>query len=226
MTAPGASPAGPQARRAGPVVVLTGPPAAGKTSVGRMLSGRLGTAFVDTDAEIEAAAGKPVGDIFVDDGETAFRDLEREAARRALAADGAVVALGSGAVLDPEIQRSLAGRPVAYLDAGFAAIAKRLGLDRPRVVIPGNPRGRLRGMLEERRHLYERLAAITVPADDLAPEEIADEIEAWLRADGPQPDGPRTGAQPDGAQPDGAQPDGAQAGGAQADGTQRPGQPS
>jgi shikimate kinase len=170
--------------RPGPLIVLTGPPAAGKSVVGKMLSGRLGVAFVDTDAEVEAAAGKPVGDIFVDDGEAAFRDLERAAAHQALAADGAVVALGSGAVLDPEIQRSLAGQPVAFLDAGFTAIAKRLGLDRPRVVIPGNPRGRLRGMLEERRPVYERLATVTVPAGDLAPEEIADEIEAWLETRG------------------------------------------
>jgi shikimate kinase len=161
-------------------VVLTGPPAAGKSVVGQLLSGRLGASFVDTDAEVEAAAGKPVGDIFVDDGEDTFRDLERAAARRALSAGGAVVALGSGAVLDPEVQRQLAGQPVAYLAAGFSAISRRLGLDRPRVVIPGNPRGRLRGMLEERQPVYERLAAFTVDAGELAPEEVADEIEAWL----------------------------------------------
>ena len=163
-----------------PLVILTGPPAAGKSAVGKLLSDRLHTSFVDTDAEIEASAGKPVGDIFVDDGEDAFRDLERAVAGRALNADGAVVALGSGAVLDPDVQQRLAGQPVAYLSAGFPAIAKRLGLDRPRVIIPGNPRGRLRAMLEERRPVYERLATFTVDAGELAPEEIADEIEAWL----------------------------------------------
>ena len=126
-----------------PLVVLVGPPAAGKSVVGTMLAGQFGAPFVDTDAEVEAVAGKPVGDIFVDDGEPAFRDLERAAAERALAAGGAVVALGSGAVLDPGIQRLLTGQPVAYLAAGFTAIARRLGLDRPRVIIPGNPRGRL-----------------------------------------------------------------------------------
>lgn len=163
-----------------PLVVLTGPPAAGKSAVGKLLSDRLNASFVDTDAEIEATAGKPVGDIFVDDGEDAFRDLERAVAARALSAGGAVVALGSGAVLDPGVQQLLAGPPVAYLSAGFNAIARRLGLDRPRVVIPGNPRGRLRTMLEERRPLYERLATFTVDAGELAPEEIADEIQAWL----------------------------------------------
>jgi shikimate kinase len=163
-----------------PLIVLTGPPAAGKSAVGKLLSDRLNTSFVDTDAEIAVAAGKPVGDIFIDDGENAFRDLERAVAGRALSADGAVVALGSGAVLDPEVQQQLAGQPVAYLAADFPVIARRLGLDRPRVVIPGNPRGRLRNLLEERRPVYERLATITVDASELAPEEIADEIEAWL----------------------------------------------
>ena len=187
MTAPGTGlpgdPRGPGQPR-GPLVVLVGPPAAGKSVVGTMLAGQFGAAFVDTDADVEAVAGKPVGDIFVDDGEPAFRDLERAAAARALAADGAVVALGSGAVLDPDIQERLAGQPVAYLAAGFTAIARRLGLDRPRVIIPGNPRGRLRSMLEERRPVYERLAAFTVPSDDLAPEEITDEIAAWLEGQG------------------------------------------
>ncbi|HYZ55090.1 MAG TPA: shikimate kinase [Streptosporangiaceae bacterium] len=169
----------------GPVIVLTGPPAAGKSVVGKLLAGQLGAALVDTDAEVEAVAGKPVGDIFVEDGEPAFRELERAAARRALAADGAVVALGSGAVLDPDIRQSLTGQRVAYLAAGFTAIVRRLGLDRPHVVIPGNPRGRLRSMLEERQPVYERLAVITVQADELAPEEIADEIAGWLAAEGP-----------------------------------------
>jgi shikimate kinase len=170
----------------GPLVVLTGPPGAGKSAVGKLLSDRLHASFVDTDAEIEASAGKPVGDIFVDDGEDAFRNLERAVTGRALDADGAVVALGSGAVLDPAVQQRLAAQPVAYLSAGFPAIAKRLGLDRPRVIIPGNPRGRLRAMLEERQPVYERLATFTVDAGELAPEEIADEIQAWL-AEGSSP---------------------------------------
>ena len=165
---------------AGPLVVLTGPPAAGKSAVGKLLSERLHASFVDTDAQIEATAGKAVGDIFVGDGEDTFRGLERAAAEQALQAAGAVVALGSGAVLDPGVQDLLAGQPVAYLEAGFGPISKRLGLDKPRVVIPGNPRGRLRALLEERRPVYERLATFTVDAGELAPEEVADEIEAWL----------------------------------------------
>jgi len=70
---------------------------------------------------------------------------------------------------------------VIYLAADFATIARRLGLDRPRVVIPGNPRGRLRAMLEERRPLYEQLATVTVETDDLDPDELAVEISARLK---------------------------------------------
>jgi shikimate kinase len=165
----------------GPVAVLIGPPGAGKTSVGPLLAERLGTSFRETDADIAAAAGRPVSDIFIEQGEPAFRQLEREAAARALREHEGVLALGSGAVLDPGTQHRLEGLPVVYLAAGFGTIARRVGLDRPRVVIPGNPRGRLRAMLEERRPLYEQLATVTVETDDLDPDELASEISARLK---------------------------------------------
>jgi shikimate kinase len=168
--------------------VLIGPPGAGKTAVGPLVAARLGVPFRDTDAEVGAAAGKPVSDIFIENGEEAFRALEREAAARALGEHGAlrehggVLALGSGAILDDQILRLLEDLPVVYLSAGFRTIEQRVGLDRPRVVVPGNPRGRLRAMLAERHPLYERLAAVTVPTDDLDPEELADQIAARIAA--------------------------------------------
>jgi shikimate kinase len=168
-----------------PVAVLIGPPGAGKSAVGPLLAARLGVDFRDTDADIGAAAGKPVSDIFIENGEQAFRELERKAAASALSEHSGVLALGSGAVLDPGIQRSLQGLPVVYLAADFGTVARRTGLDRPRVVIPGNPRGRLRAMLEERRPLYERLAAVTVETDDDDPEELAEQIAAKLTEDPP-----------------------------------------
>jgi shikimate kinase len=167
------------------VVVLIGPPSAGKSSVGPLLAAELGVPFADTDDLVAAAAGKPVGDIFVDDGEPVFREMERAAVARGLekvGQDGGVLALGSGAVLDPDVRRMIAGLPIVYLEAGFAAIAKRTGMDRPRVVIPGNPRGMLRAMLEERRPVYAELATITVPTDDMAPEEVAADLVKRLRA--------------------------------------------
>jgi shikimate kinase len=91
-----------------------------------------------------------------------------------------VLALGSGAVLDPDLQDRLDGLRVVGLAADFATVARRLGLDRPHIVIPGNPRGRLRVMLEERRPLYERLATLTVKTDDLDPDEVAAQIAVAL----------------------------------------------
>jgi shikimate kinase len=165
-----------------PVAVLIGPPGAGKTAVGPLLAELLGTSFRDTDADVVAAAGLSVSDIFIEQGEQAFRQLEREAAARALREHHGVLALGSGAVLDPGLEQRLEGLPVVYLAADFGTVARRLGLDRPRVVIPGNPRGRLRVMLEERRPLYERLATVTVTTDDDDPDELAEQIAAKLAA--------------------------------------------
>ena len=162
-------------------MVLIGPPGAGKSAVGPLLADRLGVEFRDTDADVGAAAGKPVSDIFIEDGEEAFRELERAAAAHALGAlrqHGGVLALGSGAVLDAGIRHLLDGLPVVYLSAEFGTVARRIGLDRPRVVVPGNPRGRLRAMLDERDAIYQRLAAVTVPTDDLDPDELAAELAA------------------------------------------------
>jgi len=164
-------------------VVLIGPPGAGKSAVGPLLADRLGVEFRDTDAEVGAAAGKPVGDIFIENGEEAFRELEHKAATKALSAlreHGGVLALGSGAVLDAGIQALLDGLQVIYLSADFGTVARRVGLDRPRIVVPGNPRGRLRAMLNERDAIYQRLAGITVPTDDLDPAELADQIAAEI----------------------------------------------
>ena len=169
----------------GTSVVLIGPPTAGKSSVGALLAAELGVPFADTDALVAKAADKPVGDIFVDDGEQAFRDLERTAVTSGLdtvRAEGGVLALGSGAVLDPDVRRMLDGQLVIYLEAEFATVAKRTGMDRPRVVIPGNPRGRLRAMLAERVPVYTGLATITVSTDDMAPEEVAADLARRLRA--------------------------------------------
>ncbi len=159
----------------GPAVILVGPPGSGKSTVGPLLAARLRTGFLDTDDEVEAIARKPAGDIFVEDGEQAFRALERPVVQRALGYPG-VVALGSGAVLDRGVQRLLAGQRVAYLEAGFAEVAKRVGMNKPRVPVPGNPRGMLRAMLEERLPLYQGVARVTVRTDDLSPEEIAGQI--------------------------------------------------
>src|SRR5262245_50547332 len=88
-------------------LVLTGFMGAGKSTVGRALAHRLGRAFVDLDAVIEAEAGRPISAIFADDGESGFRDRETSAIRRVMATDNQVIATGGGALLRPENVRLL-----------------------------------------------------------------------------------------------------------------------
>jgi shikimate kinase len=169
----------------GPAAILIGPPGAGKSTVGPLLAARLGVGFADTDDRVEAVAGKPVSDIFIDDGEQAFRALEREAVAWAVSGAGGelrggVIGLGGGAVLDPGTQQLLTGRPVVYLATGFAALAKRVGLDRPRPLLAGNPRAMLRALLEQRLPVYEKLASITVSTDDRAPDDIVADVAAQI----------------------------------------------
>jgi shikimate kinase len=163
-----------------PAAVLIGPPGAGKTTVGALVAALLGLDFVDADAVIEEAAGKPVGDIFVQDGEEAFRALERATAARLIGGHPGVLALGGGAILDPGTRDLLAGQRVVYLETGFASAVRRTGLDAPRPLLLGNPRARMKTLLEERLPVYTSLAWITVSTDDREPKDIAEEIAARL----------------------------------------------
>jgi shikimate kinase len=163
-----------------PAAILIGPPGAGKTTVGALVAALLGLDFVDADVVIEEAAGKRVGDIFVQDGEEAFRALERAISARLIGGHPGVLALGGGAVLDPGTRDLLAGQRVVYLETGFTSAVHRTGLDAPRPLLLGNPRARMKTLLEERLPVYASLAWITVPTDDREPKDIADEIAARL----------------------------------------------
>ena len=122
--------------RMAPRVVLIGPPGSGKTTVGRALARLLETRFHDTDAAVEAATGRAIADIFVEDGEPAFRALERAEVTRALVEEDGVLALGGGAPMDPESQVALAaGHTVVFLDVGRlhgAETGRRRGAQPPR----------------------------------------------------------------------------------------------
>ncbi|MGQ0626011.1 MAG: shikimate kinase [Sporichthyaceae bacterium] len=148
-----------------PRVVLVGPPGAGKSTVGRAVARRLGLTFRDTDADIEASAGKPISDIFVEDGEAAFRALERAAVVRALDEHDGVLALGGGAVEDPATQQSLRAHTVVFLDVGLGAAARRVGFNRDRPLLLGNPRKTLMTLMAARRPAYLAVATTTVSAD-------------------------------------------------------------
>jgi shikimate kinase len=164
--------------RTGPVLVLVGPSGAGKTTVGQLLAERLGVGFLDTDAVVVARAGKPVSDIFVDDGEPAFRALEQEAVAAALAGHTGVLALGGGAVLAEPTRQRLAGHRVVFLSVGLADAVRRIGLARDRPLLAMNPRAELRVMLAERQPVYESVATVTVPTDGRTPADVAAEVLA------------------------------------------------
>ncbi|AXG76872.1 shikimate kinase [Streptomyces paludis] len=159
-----------------PVVVLVGPMGVGKTTVGELLAERLGTRFRDSDADIVAAQGRTIADIFVDEGEDRFRELEREAVRTALAGHDGVLALGGGAVLDATTRELLAGLPVVYLTMEVGEAIKRSGLNTARPLLAVNPRQQWKLLMEARRHHYTDVARVVVPTDDLTAEEVTEAV--------------------------------------------------
>jgi shikimate kinase len=163
---------------AGPRVVLVGTMGAGKSTVAALLAVRWGLDVRDTDSDVEATAGKEISEIFVDDGEDHFRSLEREAVRAALTEHDGVLALGGGAVLDPQTRELLRGHAVVYLRVGLSDAVKRVGLGVGRPLLLGNVRSRVKALMDEREPIYRELAAVVVDTDQKSAEEVADEVAA------------------------------------------------
>lgn len=146
-----------------PSLVLVGPPGAGKSTVGRVLARRLGVGFTDVDALIVARAGKPIADMFLHDGEDAFRALETEVVAEALDAVHGVLALGGGSVLAQRTRAALRGHRVAYLTVGLADGLRRTGMSTARPLLAGvNPRATFKALLDARAPLYREVATIEV----------------------------------------------------------------
>lgn len=163
-----------------PRVVLVGAMGAGKTTVAELLAEAWGVAARDTDHDVEAGAGKPISEIFVDDGEQHFRALERAAVATALVEHDGVLALGGGAVLAPETRALLVGHPVVFLRVGLSDAVKRVGLGVGRPLLLGNVRSRIKTLLDERTSVYEEVATHVVDTDGRTPAEVAAEIEGLL----------------------------------------------
>ncbi|MFJ5998446.1 shikimate kinase [Streptomyces sp. NPDC092370] len=158
----------------GPLVVLIGPMGVGKSTVGQLLAERLGVSYRDTDDDIVAEQDRPIAEIFVDDGESAFRAIEKAAVRRAVAEHTGILALGGGAILDADTRALLAGQRVAYLSMDVEEAVKRTGLNTARPLLAVNPRKQWRELMEARRHLYEEVATAVVATDGRTPEEVTE----------------------------------------------------
>jgi shikimate kinase len=164
------------------VVVLVGPPGAGKTTVGRVLARRLDVEFTDVDAVIVQRAGKSISDMFLQDGEDAFRALERQVVAEALTATDGVLALGGGSVLAAQTRERLRGHRVVHLKVGVTDGLRRTGMSTARPLLAGvNPRATFKALLEARAPLYREVASIEVDTDRRSANQV---VRAVLEAFG------------------------------------------
>jgi shikimate kinase len=158
-------------------IVFVGPPGSGKSTVGRALAQKLNRNFVDTDAVIEETTGKKIADIFLINGEEEFRRIEREVVLSALQSQDSVISLGGGSVLDEDVQSALSSLPeVIFLDVSISNAAPRVGFNRDRPLLLGNPRQQWIALMEKRRPIYERIATRTISTDNRKAHEIVAEL--------------------------------------------------
>lgn len=182
-------------------LILVGFMGSGKTSVGREISRRLGVEFLDLDDRIEVSAGMSVREIFASRGEPAFREMEREAIRKAVSVAGRVIATGGGAFQDEENRRLLKGyAPVVFLDVTPREVVSRLPVDRTRPLLPGSGTGGEReigDMMSARRPAYDQ-ADLTVMTDDRTVSQVADQVLERIGR-GPAPPSGRQGEEGEGS---------------------------
>ena len=171
--------------RTRPVVVIVGPPGAGKSTVAEALATRLGVTVRDTDADVEAVAGTSVQDVFVDHGEAHFRVLEEDAVAKALDEHDGVLALGGGAVLSERTRERLRDHRVLFLDVGLTQAVRRVGLGTGRPLLLGNVRAQLKQLMDARGVLYREVADLTVVTDALDADQVVDQALALISADPP-----------------------------------------
>ena len=164
-----------------PVAVVIGAPGAGKSTVGRRVAEALHVGFVDTDRLVEDRAGMSVADIFVTQGEPAFRAMEEQAVADALEGDG-VVALGGGAITSAMTRERLASHIVVWLQVGLADAARRVGMNTARPLLLGNVRQTMGALLDQRVPLYEAAATMSVDTSGRPVRDVVAEVVAGLQA--------------------------------------------
>ena len=163
-------------------LILIGPPGCGKSTVGAALAQKLIIDFIDTDVAIEASYGQKISDIFVDKGEEFFRDLEFKVLDQSLMKEDCVLSLGGGAPIAARAQELLksAKTPIFFLDVSLAVAAPRVGFNRDRPLLLGNPRAQWQSLAETRRPIYESLASFVIKVDAMSVEEVVDAIVSKL----------------------------------------------
>jgi len=163
-------------------ILLIGPPGAGKSTIGVALAKELSIDFIDTDQEIERETGKAITDIFVVDGEPYFRAIELETLRKVLTLESGVISLGGGAPISQEAQEAIAqsNSHTVFLDVSLATAAPRVGFNRDRPLLLGNPRAQWQALSDNRRPIYEKLADDAIKVDDMSVGQIVDEIKKNL----------------------------------------------
>jgi shikimate kinase len=165
-----------------PRLILIGPPGCGKSTVGAALAKKLTIDFIDTDVAIEASYGHKISDIFVDKGEEFFRDLEFDVLGHSLMIENCVLSLGGGAPIAQRAQELLksANTPIFFLEVSLAVAAPRVGFNRDRPLLLGNPRAQWQSLAETRRPIYESLASFVIKVDAMSVEEVVDAIVSKL----------------------------------------------
>jgi shikimate kinase len=155
-------------------IVLIGPPGSGKSTVGRSLARRLNRKFIDTDSVIEEKSKRKISDIFVDEGEEFFRKLELDVLEETLLVPDSIISLGGGAPIKQEAQDLIVGSNVyvVFLDISLTAAAPRVGFNRDRPLLLGNPRAQWQSLNEIRRPIYEKLATMSIKVDDMSVDQI------------------------------------------------------
>ncbi len=150
----------------------------GKTTVGRILAKSTGRRFIDTDRLVQQIAGKSIQEIFSQDGEDTFRDLESQVIERLMHQQDLVVSLGGGAILRTENRANIrAGSIVILLRGRPETIVSRIGKSSHRPLLNcEDTRGEIEALMASRSPLYEMTKDIAIDTDSLTPEQVAREI--------------------------------------------------
>lgn len=169
-----------------PKAVLIGLPGSGKSTIGRRLAKAMGCALLDTDAAIEERTGRTIAEIFATDGEPAFRRIEEDVIRDALAGHDGVISLGGGAVTSPGVREALAGHPVVYLEISADEGIRRTGGGTVRPLLAGPDHAqKYRALMNQRVPLYRRAARIRVNTNRRNPGAVVRYIVARLENPAP-----------------------------------------